>query len=177
MPCKAINNHSDRDFEKYKPLFNNFFPYTQKTLGYDKPFTLTLASDVENQEKPLGKTAHYDPQGHEITIYVDGRHIKDIMRSISHELVHHTQNCAGKLDRDFDTSLGYAQEDGFLRGLEKDAYERGNMTFRDWEDEYKQVYGEGINIGKNHLKKLIKETLKKYILNEGVVLKVKRKIK
>ena len=73
-------------------MFDSFFPYSQKTLGFDKQFSLNFASDQENSANPLGKTAYYDHSSSEITIYIDGRHIKDIMRSISHELVHHAQN-------------------------------------------------------------------------------------
>jgi hypothetical protein len=74
----------------------------------------------------------------EITIYVDGRHPKDIMRSFSHELVHHNQNENGE----FANVVGqggsnYAQTNPHLRKMEKEAYLKGNMCFRDWEDGYK----------------------------------------
>ena len=87
---------------------------------------------------PLGKTAYYNPDKMEITLFVDKRHVKDILRSLSHELVHHTQNCRG----DFNNSKiageqGYAQKDPHLREMEREAYELGNMCFRDWEDNYK----------------------------------------
>ena len=42
----------------------------------------------------------------------------------------------------FETGAGYAQKDDRLRNLERDAYERGNMIFRDWEDTYKQALNE-----------------------------------
>ena len=156
MPCKNINNQSNLNIEQYKPYFDNFFPYTQKVLEYDKPFSLNLVSDQDNASKTLGKTAYYDPNSYEVTIYTDGRHIKDILRSISHELVHHTQNCRGEFDREFDTGEGYAQKDGHLRSMEREAYEKGNMLFRDWEDGYKRVYGE--NVMKKSIK-LLKENL------------------
>ena len=34
----------------------------------------------------------------EIVLYVEGRHIKDIMRSFSHEMIHHHQNLEGRLN-------------------------------------------------------------------------------
>ena len=43
---------------------------------------------------------------------------------------------------------GYAQTDDHLRKMEEDAYLRGNMTFRDWEDNYKQTnraFGNSLN--------------------------------
>ena len=119
MPCKAVNNHSDMDYNKYKPLFDDFFPYSQKRLGYTNPFSVNLMSDEE------------------ISIYVSGRHIKDVLRSVAHEIVHHLQNERGDFDRPMQTGPGYAQEDGHLRGMEEEAYREGNMMFRDWEDGYK----------------------------------------
>jgi hypothetical protein len=86
----------------------------------------------------LGKTAHYDPTSSEITIYVDGRHPKDIMRSFSHELVHHNQNEKGMFKNTMgESGEGYAQSNPHLRKMEKEAYLKGNMCFRDWEDGYK----------------------------------------
>jgi len=57
---------------------------------------------------------------------------------VSHELVHHAQNCAGAFKGGLNTEPGYAQKDDHMRNMEKDAYKRGNMCFRDWEDQYKQ---------------------------------------
>ena len=153
MPCKAVNNHSDMDYNKYKPLFDDFFPYSQKRLGYTNPFAVNLMSDEENAMNPLGRTAHYDPGKQEISVYVNGRHIKDILRSVAHEIVHHLQNERGEFNRPMQTGPGYAQEDGHLRELELEAYREGNMMFRDWEDGYKS--------GKRNGKKKIKIKIKK----------------
>jgi len=137
MSCKTVNNQSNMDYNKYKSLFDDFFPYSQKKLGYTNPFSLNLMSDEQNATNPLGKTAHYDPSKQEISVYVDGRHIKDVLRSVAHELVHHLQNERGDFDGPMNTSPGYAQEDGHLRGMEEEAYTEGNMLLRDWEDGYK----------------------------------------
>ena len=59
------------------------------------------------------------------------------MRSFSHELVHHAQNCRGDFNNVSNTNEGYAQTDAHLREMEREAYECGNMIFRDWEDEMK----------------------------------------
>lgn len=116
----------------------SFIPHARKYMGYDEEPSLTFTSDPENADKILGRTAQYDPRAKEVTIYVDGRHPKDIMRSISHELVHHKQNCDGQFDRDdLDVGEGYAQRDDHLKEMEREAYETGNMCFRQWEDNYK----------------------------------------
>jgi histone H3/H4 len=61
---------------------------------------------------------------------------------MAHELVHHDQNCNGAFEEPFESGPGYAQKDDRMRELERDAYERGNMIFRDWEDTYKQALNE-----------------------------------
>jgi hypothetical protein len=95
-------------------------------------------SDNKNAGKPLGKTAYYDPQSLAVTIYTDGRHTKDVLRSLAHELVHHTQNENGMLNDSGYHGQGYAQKNKNLRQSEKEAYLKGNMCFRDWEDQLKQ---------------------------------------
>ncbi len=137
------------ELDQTEELFHNLGKFAQKQFGFKKPPTLNLLSDQENQSKPLGKTAYYDPQNMSISIYVDGRHPKDILRSFAHELVHHTQNENGQLNVSGYSGQGYAQKNKNLRAMERDAYERGNMCFRDWEDQLKQskptIYNERRN--------------------------------
>jgi len=135
MPCK-INNNSNFDITEIEDLLQDLFSFSQNRLGFKRNPSLNFISD-ENNASPLGKTAYYDPSALEITIYVDGRHPKDIMRSFSHELVHHNQNENGMFDQMNNTGAGYAQSDPYLRKMEKEAYLKGNMCFRDWEDGYK----------------------------------------
>ena len=101
-----------------------------------------FAQDEQNSLKPLGKTAHYDPAEQSITVYTTGRHMKDCLRSLAHELVHHLQNERGDLMGMGPTGPGYAQKDGHAREMEREAYEKGNMCFRDWEDGRKKQLGE-----------------------------------
>jgi len=113
---------------------SDFFPYSQEQLGFDQDATIVFQSDEDNSGKMLGKTAYYDPATMEVVLYVDGRHPKDIMRSLSHELVHHAQNCRGDFSTNADTPEGYAQTDPHLRKMEREAYTKGNLIFRDYED-------------------------------------------
>jgi hypothetical protein len=115
-------------------MVDNFFPYSQKSLGFDKPVEIIFQSDDENASKMLGKTAYYDPENFQVVLFTDGRHPKDVMRSLSHELVHHAQNCRGDFTSDSATYEGYAQEDPHLRKMEREAYTKGNLIFRDFED-------------------------------------------
>ena len=133
-------------------MINKFMPFAQQRMGFADPPRLFLRSDSKNAKNPLGKTAYYDPTQKSITIYVTGRHPKDIMRSFSHELVHHAQNCRGDFDNVGNMGEGYAQEDEHLREMEREAYETGNMCFRDWEDSIKQtIYFEHLQKGEKKM--------------------------
>jgi len=135
-------------FDIIKPLVNQFMPFAKKRMGFAKPPRLFLRSDVSNADNPLGKTAYYDPNEQKIVLYVTGRHPKDVMRSLSHELVHHTQNLRGDFDNVQAMGDGYAQNDAHLREMEREAYEMGNLCFRDWEDSIKHtIYFEHLQKG------------------------------
>jgi len=127
------------------PLIKQFLPFAKKRMGFKRPPKLFLRKDAPNAQNPLGKTAFYDPQAESITLYVTSRHPKDVMRSLSHELVHHKQNCGGQFEHAGEMGEGYAQTDDHLREMEREAYEIGNMCFRDWEDSIKgTIYFESL---------------------------------
>ena len=148
MPANTnIFNESDIDLSALIDIANEFLPHAQGVMGFSEPVTISLVSDKENSLNPLGKTGYYDPAEMGISLFVDDRHPKDILRSLSHELVHHTQNCNGMFDEVGEMSDGYAQEDDHLREMEREAYELGNMCFRDWEDEYKKKQQWQLNEG------------------------------
>ena len=90
--------------------------------------------DEDNAKDFFGKTAYYDPNNKEIVLYATGRHPKDICRSFTHEMVHHIQNLE---DRLHNIQTQDTNEDDRLLELEKEAYLTGNITFRNWEDKYK----------------------------------------
>ena len=138
MPYKIINN-SGIEISGFEDMIQSLVSFSQDRFGFKKPPTLFLNSDPANAKNMLGKTAYYDPQQKEIHIYTTDRHPKDIMRSISHELVHHHQNCKGEFEGDHYSGEGYAQKDPHMRKMEQEAYLQGNMCFRDWEDRHKKL--------------------------------------
>ena len=95
-----------------------------------------ISNDEENASNLLGKTAYYNPNDKSITLYTKDRHPKDICRSFTHEMVHHEQNLEGRLNNINTTNTN---EDGALPEIEKEAYEKGNMMLRNWEDSIKNV--------------------------------------
>ena len=146
-----------------KPLADDLMGHCQQKLGFEHPPELFFQEDEQNASKTLGKTAYYSPSEKKVVIYVTGRHGKDILRSLAHELVHHMQNCRGDLDGDQNTDPGYAQNDPHLRNMEAEAYLLGNMLFRDWEDSKKkrslQENKENLTMNIDAIKKLVKEQL------------------
>jgi len=130
------------------PMIKQFLPFAQERMGFKDPPKLFLRGDAQNANNPLGKTAFYDPQAKAVTLYITDRHPKDVMRSLSHELVHHSQNCRGDFNDVGEMGEGYAQNDEHLREMEREAYETGNMCFRDWEDSIKStIYFEHLQKG------------------------------
>ena len=97
------------DVEILMPLIKQFMPFAQKQMGFDRPPKLFLKGDASNAADPLGKTGFYDPGAESITLYITDRHPKDILRSLSHELMHHTQNCRGEFTDSGEMGEGYAQ--------------------------------------------------------------------
>jgi hypothetical protein len=133
-------NENER-ISKFIPLIRSLYNEVKSNLGFEPHASISIVSDNNNANNPLGKTAYYSPNDQKIALYTSGRHIKDILRSLAHELVHHNQNCRGDFDNISETGPSYAQEDGHLREMEREAYEIGNMLFRDWEDNLKKKDG------------------------------------
>jgi hypothetical protein len=106
----------------YEDLVNEFYPFAKKQLGFDQDPKINFVDDNENAQNPMGYTGYYDPSGMVITIYITGRHPKDILRSLSHELVHHAQNCRGEdlmvktHDIDADPHLKKMEDEAFYVG-------------------------------------------------------------
>jgi len=136
MACDIRNHSSMTGIEK---VAENLYKFAQKQLGFEKSARVVFESQGDRAVDLFSPTGNYNPETRTITIFVDHRHPKDILRSMAHELIHHSQCCMGAFDGQVNTSPGYAQKDDRMRDFEKDAYFRGNVIlFRDWEDNHKQ---------------------------------------
>ena len=113
------------------------YKVAKKKYKFENTPRLILRKDQANANNILGQTAYYSPSSMTIVLFVTDRHPKDICRSFSHELVHHHQNERGDLNMGDASSPTYAQDDKHMRKMEMEAYLKGNMLFRDWEDWYK----------------------------------------
>jgi nicotinamide mononucleotide adenylyltransferase len=129
--------------KRQHPIAFDYTPYMGSLLEYmiHKGMKVTplpeikIKKDLTEAHNFFGKTAYYDPNKKEIILYVMNRHPKDVMRSFSHEMIHHMQNMEGRLGGRINTSN--VNEDEYLQEIEKEAYLEGNMCFRGWEDSIK----------------------------------------
>ena len=143
--------------------------FAKDRLNFQNPPKLFLKQDSTNSECLLGRTAHYDPADMSVTLYISGRHPKDIMRSFAHELIHHCQNERGDLAPEKMKTLNknYAQENDHMRKMEEEAYLQGNMCFRDWEDNLDNKLKYRMQVAEqNYLKENKKMSVKKKLTKE-----------
>ena len=119
-----------------KEALKEIYKKAKENYQFENTPKLILRKDQDNANNILGQTAYYNPSNMSIVLFITDRHPKDICRSFSHELVHHHQNERGDLDGG-DNSPTYAQDDPHMRKMEMEAYLKGNLLFRDWEDWFK----------------------------------------
>jgi hypothetical protein len=130
-PIKEI--YAEPSKFSYPPMIKSLTEY-MLDKGMDirpLPKVKFVDDDAENAQNFFGKTAYYDPNNRVIVLYTMNRHPKDVMRSYAHEMIHHEQNCSGKLQN---ITTQNTNEEGDLPEIEREAYEKGNMTFRNWTD-------------------------------------------
>lgn len=115
------------EYKKYIDSLVNFMG----DHGYTtKPFP-KIKLNNRKQDGVFIYTGYYDPENKVVTIFINNRHIKDWMRSLAHELLHHKQNIEGRLGKDA-YSGDKITEDKKLINLEAEAYLYGNIAFRKW---------------------------------------------
>ena len=98
MPCQ-IKNPANCDIADMEPHIHGMYDYFDKKLVFQKPPVMVFDSNPNNESNVLGKTAYYDPSTLEIHVFTDGRHPKDMLRSIAHELIHHKQKSRWSIRR------------------------------------------------------------------------------
>ena len=125
--------------DEYSSPSFDYTPFMGSILEYmlDQKMNITplpeikLKRDLGEAASVFGRTAYYNPEIKEVVLYTEGRHPKDVLRSFTHEMVHHIQNIEGRLKTYGTTNTN---EDEDLVEIEKEAYTVGNITFRNWED-------------------------------------------
>ena len=122
---------------EYKEKFGDLYRSAKEKYNIQQQPKLILRQDEVNAQKIFGRTAYYDPEEQIIVVFITNRHPKDILRSFCHELIHHVQNERGDLKMGDASSPTYAQDDEHMRKMEMEAYLKGNLLLRDFEDNFK----------------------------------------
>ena len=124
-------NHEWCDNFEYTPYLKSISKFLQDNGINVKPFP-RVKLHKEEQEGLYIKTGFYDPDERKVHLFIKDRHPKDVLRSFTHEMIHHSQNLRGEL-------VGYKGEtlqgDNILQKLESEAYLKGNIYFRKWTEE------------------------------------------
>ncbi len=147
----------------YKQMIQDLTDYMIKKGRNIEPLPKVefIEGDSENAKDFFGKTAYYDPNTQTIVLYTEGRHPKDIVRSFSHEMVHHTQFLEDRLG---DVQTTDTTEDDNLDKIEQEANLVGTMTFRNWTDSIKEKKNKdpfGLNAYALELARGLEEDLEK----------------
>lgn len=171
MPCK-IKNPANYDLGDLESHVHGMYDHFDQKYGFQKPPVMVFDSDPSNQSKVLGKTAYYDPQSLEVHVFVDGRHPKDMLRSIAHELIHHQQNLEGRLDVGGYMGEGYYLKNEEMKKLEQEAMLRGNALMREYEDNLKLEEKNKMSLKEWKNNELNKQLLKKF----GILKEEKEKL-
>jgi len=158
---KIIESHK-KDFDfSVQEMADDLINFMKKELKFDRDPKINFENSETNAHNVLGKTGYYDPNNEEITVFITKRHPKDILRSLAHELIHHSQVCEGRMDPDKTASAAdenYILHDNYLKDLEEDAFSRGNLIFRKWEANKKMKIADQI---KEHFARLDEAKKKK----------------
>ena len=135
----SLDKEEDRKGFDYTPYMASILEYMiDEGMNISPLPEVKIKKDIKESSDFFGKTAYYDPNIKEVVLYTQGRHPKDVMRSFTHEMVHHIQNLEGRLGK---IKTSNTNESDSLLELEKEAYLVGNITFRNWEDKTKNGYG------------------------------------
>ena len=122
---------------KFKQAFKALYEDAKEKYNIQQAPKVFLRQDKENAKMLFGRTAYYQPETQTIVVYITNRHPKDILRSYCHGLIHHIQNERGDLRMGDASNPKYAQDDDHMRKMEMEAYLKGNLLLRDFEDNFK----------------------------------------
>jgi hypothetical protein len=107
-------------------------------IGFEyEPVPTIKFDETPNPEDELFiKTGFYDPTENKLVLFVDNRHIKDILRTFCHEMVHRNQNILDPEGFAAKTSNLPLAEDEELKQIESEAFLYGNLLFREFTERY-----------------------------------------
>lgn len=120
---------------------NTFLEYTKAILAFfakngidfgDSPPKVEVDSASVSRFDPFVPTGHYDWTTDTVTLRIDKRQAKDILRTYCHELVHAWQYRKNPAKYETFDKSGKLESNPELLKYEEEAYLKGNVLFRRW---------------------------------------------
>lgn len=114
----------------YKPYVKSLGEFMAKKGYTSKPFP-EIILDGTKQKGVFIKTGYFDPESNGIRLFINGRHPKDVLRTLAHELIHWKQQTNGSIENNGYNSDKITEDTNLIK-LEEEAYLKGNIAFRSW---------------------------------------------
>lgn len=129
-----MNNENKIDMLNY--WIEEIVKFLRTKMDID-PLPRVILDKTPNPEDELFiKTGYYDPSENKLVLFIDNRHIKDILRTFCHEMVHRNQNLMDPEGFLANTSSLPIDEDENLKQIEGEAFLYGNLLFRQFTEKY-----------------------------------------
>lgn len=115
----------------YKPYAISLANYMADNGYTVRPFPKLILDDKNQGDGVFVYTGYFDPESNGIRLFINGRHPKDVLRTLAHELIHWKQQREGTIEKSGYSSDKITEDKNLVR-LEAEAYLKGNMAFRSW---------------------------------------------
>ena len=138
---EGVENGNKVDYNKYIKSLIVFM--REQHLNIDPLPKIEL--NPEEQDGIFVKTGYYSPDEKKVVVFTDGRHPKDVLRTVAHEFIHHMQNLQNP-NKDWGTG-GDLEADSKLRSIEGEAFLLGNIIFREWTEKMKKTKALNESVG------------------------------
>ena len=131
MAYDGVSSSNSRDF--YRGSIESLVKFLLKNDFTSAPIPPVILHRLEQDEQNPFKqlTGYFNPNNFEIHLFLCGRHPKDVLRTLAHELVHVKQFNEGRLAE----GGSKLEDDPVLRGCELEAFTNGNLGFRMWTEQ------------------------------------------
>lgn len=123
-----MNNENKIDMLHY--WIEEIVKFLRTKMDIDPLPKIRLDQTPNPEDELFIKTGYYDPTSNELVLFIDNRHIKDILRTFCHEMVHRNQNIVDPDGFATHVSDKPLNEDPELKEIESEAFLYGNLLFR-----------------------------------------------
>ena len=110
--------------------------FRDKNFTIDPIPTIKFLDNKNSDDNILISTGNYDHRTQTINLFIDNRHIKDILRSFCHEMIHHHQYLDNPNYFRRISNQGGITNNYELREIESEAYSLGNLYFREFTETF-----------------------------------------